>query len=121
MAQRVAGVCFVKVDGAQLAARGSWEWSPFTSKKEGVAGQDQVHGFKEMPTVPYIKGKITDLGGVSVSKFQNFKNSTVTLETASGKVIVLRDAWVKDEIVVNSEDGSYDAHFEGMSINEQTA
>lgn len=117
--QRIAGFCFFKIDGAQYPARGDFEYQPLDTSKEGVAGQDGVHGYKEMPVIPHIKGKVTDLGGISVQALQALTDSTVTLELANGKVVILRDAWVKGEIAVNSQDGSYEITLEGKSCIEQ--
>lgn len=116
---RIAGICYVKVDGAQYAARGSFEVQPFTTKKEAVVGSDAPHGFKEMPIVPHIKGKFTDLPGISVSALQNITQSTITIECANGKTYILRDAWVRDEITVNTEEGEYEVTFEGLACIER--
>ena len=53
MAQnRVAGTAWLKVDSKQYPLRGKWKSKVQADKREGIAGQDAVHGYKEMPRVP---------------------------------------------------------------------
>lgn len=120
-AQRIGGIAYFKIDGAQFSIRGKFEVMPMTTKKTAVTGQDGVQGFTEMPVAPGFKGTITDLGGVSVQQLQNLEDSTMTLEQANGKTWVLRDGWLEGEVSVNTEEGSYDAEFRGKNIQEQTA
>jgi hypothetical protein len=49
----------LRVDGQQYEARGSFQVTPGTVKRTGVAGQDFVHGYIEEPIVPSIKGDIS--------------------------------------------------------------
>lgn len=120
-AQRVGGIAFFKIDGAQYSIRGKFEVMPMNTKKTGVSGQDGVHGFTEMPALPGFKGTITDLSGVSVQQLQDLAQSTMTLEQDNGKVWILRDGWLEGEISINTEEGSYDAEFRGMDMRELTA
>jgi hypothetical protein len=45
----------------------------------------------------------------------------MTLECDNGKTWILRDGWLEGEISVNTEEGSYDAEFRGMDMQELTA
>jgi hypothetical protein len=119
MAQnRIGGVAYIKWDGRQLAARGKWKSNILPTKREGVAGQDGVHGFKEMPRVPVIMGDVSYVEGCSVEELHNIKDATITLELANGKTHVLRNAWFSDESEVDTEEGSFPVKFEGISGEE---
>lgn len=120
-AQRIGGIAYFKIGGAQYSIKGKFEVMPNSTKKTGVVGQDGPQGFSEMPILPGFKGTITDLGGVSVQALQNLENEVITLEQNNGKTWILTDGWLEGEISVNTEEGSYDAEFRGMSMNEQTA
>ena len=117
----IGGTVFIKVDGTQYAARGGWKVQPNSNKKTGVAGQDAVHGFTQVPVVPYVEGEVTDLGGLSLQALQNVTNSTVTAELANGKVYTLRNAWYAGEPVIDTTDGKVPVRFEGISCNEQVS
>lgn len=119
-AQRVGGIAYFKIDGAQYSIKGKFEIMPFKTKKTSFIAQDGVVGFTETPVTPGMKGTITDLGGVSVSALQNLEGSTMTLEQNNGKVWVLSDGWCEGEITVGTEEGTYDAEFRGMDMQEQT-
>lgn len=120
-AQRIGGIAYLKIDGSQWTLKGKAEVMPMTSKKTAVTGQDTVHGFSEMPLAPGFKMTITDLGGVSVQQLQDLDDSNITLECSNGKTWILSGAWLEGEISVNTEEGSYDAEFRGIDMQELTA
>jgi hypothetical protein len=115
---RIAGLAYLKVDGAQYALRGNLSVSPVRTVRTGVAGQDGVHGYTEAPTVPYIEGDVSDLGGLSLERLHAVADATVTAELANGKVYLLRQAWFAGEMVLNTVEGSMPVRFEGMSCEE---
>jgi len=115
---RIAGVAYVKYDGRQLPIKGSWEVGFHKLKREGISGQDRVHGYKEMPAVPFLKGDISSTAEVSLPVLLAITDATVTLEAANGKTYVLRNAWTADEYTLQTEDGKIAVKFEGMDIDE---
>ena len=48
-AERVGGVAYFKIEGAQYSLKGKAEVMPLTEKKTTVTGQDGVHGFTRSP------------------------------------------------------------------------
>lgn len=120
MAQRKGGIIFLKVDGQQLSAKGDFSYSLLQSKKEAVIGSDGIHGYKETPVAPYIEGEITDAAALDVKSILDLNASTVTLELANGKVVVLRDAWYAGDGTTSTGEGNIQVRFEGTSIDEIT-
>jgi hypothetical protein len=118
MSNRVGGVIFIKADGVQYRAKGSWTYNLGKLKKEGIVGADGMHGYKAMPQVPFIEGAITDDSEISVEKLLELDGATVTLELANGKVISLSNAWFAGEGNVSTEEGEIEARFEGMECDE---
>ena len=116
--RRIAGVAYVFVDGRQYPLRGDLTISIDTIEREGVAGQDGVHGFTETPRVPWIEGSISDLGGLSLVTLQEMCDVTVTAELANGKVYVLRNAWTSTAREFDAAEGQATVRFEGMSAEE---
>jgi hypothetical protein len=119
--RRIAGVAYVYVDGQQYPLRGNLTISIDTIEREGVAGQDGIHGFIETPRVPWIEGDISDLGGLSLVALQRMSDVTVTAELANNKVYVLRNAWTATAREFNAADGQATVRFEGMSAEEMMA
>lgn len=115
---RVAGVAYVKWNGRTIAARGKWKSNILPTKREGIAGQDGVHGYKEMPRVPSISGDVTYVEGASIEELHSITDATITLELANGAVHLLRNAWHSDESEVDTEEGSFPVKFEGISGEE---
>lgn len=112
---RIAGVAFVKVNDRQYALRGSLTVSPDLFEREGIAGQDSVHGYKEIPRVPFIEGEFSTVRELSLDDLSAITDATVTAELANGKVYVLRNAWTAGAREINAEEGQVSIRFEGMS------
>lgn len=115
---RVGGTIALKVDGDIYFAKGNFTYNLGRGKREAVVGADRVHGFKETPQVPFIEGEITDRGEMSLEALLAIDNSTITLELANGKVIVLREGWYASEGTGNTEEGNVACRFEGISCEE---
>ena len=118
MGERIAGVAYVKVDGAQFPLKGSMTVSPSDTEREGIAGQDGVHGYKEMPRVPFIEGDFSTVPGLSVEAINKITNGTVTAELANGNVYVLTQAWCTNATEIDTEEGQFTARFEGVRCRE---
>jgi hypothetical protein len=118
MGQRVAGIAFFKVDGALLPLRGNFTVSPSAVERAGIAGQDYVHGFSELPRVPYIEGDLTDVQGMSVENLEAMTDVTVTAELANNSVYVLKEAWCRSAFEINAREGQFRVRFEGTTCEE---
>lgn len=114
----VAGTAFLKVDGSQYPLKGSFTVSPSAVERAGIAGQDGVHGFSELPRVPYIEGDVSSLPGVSLEDIERVTDATVTAELINGSVYVLRAAWCRSAFELNTHDGQFRVRFEGVSCDE---
>lgn len=115
---RVGGIIQVKVNGEIYRAKGAFDYDIGTAKKEGVVGMDEVHGYKEIPQIPYIEGTITDSEDMSLLDLSSIRDATVTLDLANNKTIVLRNAWYASNSKGNTEEGEIEARFEGLSARE---
>jgi hypothetical protein len=118
MAQRVGGVLKISYDGNQIPAKGSFVISPSSVEREGVAGQDYVHGFVEKPRVPFIKGQITTRAEVSLEDLLAITDATVTADLANGKSYVLTEAWTKGAFEIDTDEGHFDVEFQGLTCEE---
>lgn len=116
---RVAGVATLVRDGLPYALRGSLKIQPLDRIKEGIAGQDGVHGFKETPTVPYIECEITP-NSVSIKALQGVTDSTIQVDCADGRTFVLRGAWYAGTPDYDAAEGKITVKFEGLECKEIT-
>ena len=115
----IAGTAFLKVDGGMYPLRGNLTVSGSPVERAGIAGQDYVHGYSELPRVPYIEADISTLPEIFTEDVDNIINATVTAELINGRTYVLRNAWCKGPIDINTHDGQYRLRFEGLSCDEQ--
>lgn len=115
---RIGGMISLKINGDMYFAKGNFTYNLGLPKKEGVAGSDRVHGYKEVPQVPFIEGEITDRNELNLEDLVTLDDGTATLELANGKVIMLREAWYAGEGTGNTEEGNIALHLEGMSAEE---
>ena len=83
-----------------------------------LAGQDQVHGYQELPRVPYIEGDISTLRDMRLSDLDNQTNVTVVAELANGKLYSLVGATCKAALENNTRDGQVRVRWEGLSCEE---
>jgi Phage tail tube protein len=115
---RVAGVAFVRCDGRQYSLRGNLVVSIDSSEREGIPGQDGVHGYIERPRVPFCEADLSDIGGLSIEQLRNMSNVTVQVELANGKKYVLRNAWTSTALELNTSDGQTTCRWEAMRGEE---
>ena len=115
---RIGGIIALKVNGDIYFAKGNFTYNLGKPKKEGVVGSDRVHGYKEVPQVPFIEGEITDRNELNLEDLITLDDATVTLELANGKVIMLREGWYAGEGTGNTDEGNIALRIEGMSAEE---
>lgn len=113
------GIIKLKIDGRTYAAKGAFDYSLGLPKQEAIVGSDGIHGPKSMPQVAYIEGKITDNFDLDLTTLATLRNVTVILELASGKSVVLRQAWYAGEGKANTEEGEIDVRFESEFEGEE--
>lgn len=118
--QRFAGTAWVKADGQQFPLHGNFIVSPSPTKRTGVAGMDDVHGYMEEPRVPFIEGDISMTPDMTIGMIEAITDSTITTQLANGKTYVLRDAWTQSAQEINAHDGITKVRFEGLTCDELT-
>jgi hypothetical protein len=114
---RVGGLLSLAVNGTRLDAVGSFDWNDGTPQKTGMVGHDRVHGYQELPVIPFIEGEIRVTPELDVKAIKAARDVTVTLEIPSGQVVVLRSAWYAGEGTASTEEGNMGARFEGLSCD----
>jgi len=119
MAARIAGQAFLKVDSAMLMLRGNFTVSPSALVRAGIAGQDQVHGYSELPRVPFIEGDISLDPNMPTEGLEKVVNATVVAQLANGHNYTLTQAWCTAAFDLNTHDGLTRVRFEGMTCQEQ--
>jgi len=83
-----------------------------------IAGQDYVHGYSELPRVPYIEGDFSTLQGLSIEAIGAMVNVTVTAELANRTVFALQEGCCRAAFEVNAREGQWRVRFEGTVCNE---
>ncbi len=118
MSQRKGGIIQFKVGGVLQDAKGNFSYNLGRNIRETVLGADTRHGFTEKVQAAFIEGEITDRGTLDLAALVDTSDTTVTLELANGKVIVLRNAWFAGEGTGNTEEGNIAVRFEGLNAEE---
>jgi hypothetical protein len=117
----VAGTAYLKVDGNQYPLKGNFTISPSPVERTGIAGQDGVHGYQELPRVPSIEGDISLVAELSTEDIEAITDATVQADLINGHTYVLRNAWCKAAFDLNTGDGQTRVRFEGLACDEITA
>lgn len=118
MAIKAGGTAFLKVDGNQYPLRGNFTVSPNATERTMIAGQDYIHGFTEVPRVPFIEGDITTMPVISFEDLEGTVNATVTAELLNGRTYVLKEAVYIRPADINTREGLAHIRFEGTSCEE---
>lgn len=113
MGNRVAGICYIKVDGVQLNISGGLEMPLAETKKTGVMATTGLVGYKEEATEQYIKLSAIMTPDFPIDTIVQGTAMTVTGELPNGKAYTLSDAFLSDESTVKTEDGSVELKFVG--------
>ncbi|HGJ5854572.1 phage tail tube protein (plasmid) [Arsenophonus nasoniae] len=111
--QMVAGTCYFKVDGEQLAVEGGIEVPLNTVVRESIIGSAGEVFFKETHRAPYVKVKAIFPKNFPINKITTNTSMTITAELANGTVYVLASASLVGEANHNTEDGTVELEFNG--------
>lgn len=112
---RVGGTVFVKIDGVQVKARGTWTLDPGEPKREAVVGTDGVHGYSETPKAPKLTGEVTP---DDARKLARVTNQTITVEWGNGKADALRGAFFSGDGEIDLGTGAMQVEFGAMSCEK---
>lgn len=115
-APKIAGTCYVKVDGDQLELKSdSGIEAPLTdTMREGVMGQSGLVGLKETARTPFIKGTFLYGPNFPQDKLNESTDMTVTAEFINGKVYTLSGAFLIGEPAFKSDSGEVELEFNGV-------
>ncbi len=80
-----------------------------------MEGQSGTLGFTQKFVTPYIKGDVSDYGGLSLQQLQNITNSTVTVQLVNGKSYVANNAFWGDDTELDTETGKAPVCFYSVS------
>lgn len=114
MGQRVAGVCYVKIDGMQLEVKGSVECPMTETKKEPVMGTAGVAGYKEEPIAPFVKLTAIFTEDFPLETIRTGVDMTVTAELPNGRVYSLSGAELMMDPSVKIDEGEIELEFVGQ-------
>lgn len=118
MGVRFAGVAYVTAGGTTIPLRGNLTVSPNVIERNMIAGQDGIHGFQELPRVPYIQLDMSTLPDVSIESLEAQVGVTVVAQLANGKAYSLSDACCRGGIEINARDGQATIRWDGQACDE---
>lgn len=110
---RVAGICYIKVDGEQLEVQGGVECPISDVMRETVMGVAGPAGFKETAQRPYVKVSAVLVPNFPRDKISKGTDMTVTAEFPNGTVYTLSGAYLEGEPAAKADDGLTELEFSG--------
>ncbi len=109
---RIAGTCYIKVDGEQLIVEGSVQFPLLNVNRETKMGSTGVAGYSETDVVPSLTLSAFVPKDFPLEKLKQ-DNLTVTAECANGMVYTLQGAYLVGEANYNPSDGNVTLTFNG--------
>ena len=89
-------------------------------KREPQVGDDGVLGYSESyEDAPSIKCTIIHAKDTDEKNIAEFVDGTITVETDSGKVYTLKEAWTVETLTLNTKDGQLEVLFNGVEMIPQ--
>lgn len=116
---RIGGVLTIRVDGNQYEARGNFRVRG-NVKREGVAGQDFVHGYIEEPSVPEIAGDWSIGNQLTIPQLEAITNSTAQCALANGTTYILSNCWTAGLREIDAHDGKVEVTLQGITMTAIT-
>lgn len=113
MGKRVAGICYIKVDGQQLEVSGGLECPITDVTRETVKGVNRPAGFKETNRTPSTKLTAIFRDDFPMDAVAEGTDMTVTSEFPNGKVYTLSGAYLVGDPSAKADDGTVELEFEG--------
>lgn len=118
MSNRNGGILSVQVDGEVYQVVGDWTTNLGSPMREALVGSDSVHGYKELPQVPFVEGTMRDRRDLDRRRLTTIANATVTVALPNGKLFSLYEAWFAGEGSGTTENAELSVRFEGLSAEE---
>jgi hypothetical protein len=112
------GIALFKVNGAQLALRGSAVITPQISKRTPIVNQDQTVVFTVTGAAPGFKMNLSDSASLSLASLSAISDATLQLQLTNGKTYSLTNASQTGDMEDNTEDGSISVEFTGDTLQE---
>ena len=122
MARLIGGKFSIYCDSVIYYASGVFKYGAGFMKREAVMHSAGFAGYKETPTTAYISGELIDNDSLELADIAGMTNSTITLDLANGKQVVLRGAYsTNDNGLEVDTDGKITIKFEGKTLEEVPA
>ena len=118
MAQKFAGIAYLMVNNNQLRLRGNFTVSPSPVERTMIAGQDGVHGYQELPRVPFIEGDVSTTSDIALEDIDGMTDVQVVAQLANGRQYTLIGATCKAALEANTRDGQVRVRWEGIWCEE---
>jgi hypothetical protein len=112
------GIALFKVDGAQLALRGSAVITPQTSKRTAITNQDGTVVFTVTAVAPMFKMNLSDSASLSLTSLAAIADASLQLQLTNGKTYSLTNASQTGDMEDNTQDGSISVEFTGDTLQE---
>lgn len=115
MGKKLAGTCFIKVNGQQLELQGNCEFPLSSVQRETMLSTTGVAGYKETVVAPYVSGDFIVTADFPIEEIKESTAQTITVECANGLIYTLSDAYVTDVIAYKPIDGTLSIKWEGTN------
>lgn len=118
--ERTAGYIEVSANGRGFNVTGNFTLNLGRPKREGQTGPNQkVHGYKEIPQIPSVKGSIRKSSSLNISRdVLDMVDATLVVEGADGTRYLFESAYYSGDGNIELENGEVQFECEARSATE---
>jgi hypothetical protein len=117
MPQKIAGVAYLTAGTTQMRLRGNFTVSHSMVERTMLAGQDGIHGYQELPRVPFMEADISTTPDFDITALDGQVGVTVLAQLADGWYFQMTDAICKAGLEQTTRDGQVKVRWEGINVN----
>jgi hypothetical protein len=117
MPQKIAGVAYLTAGGVQMRLRGNFTVSHSMVERTMLAGQDGIHGFQELPRIPFMEADISTTPDFDITALDGQVGVTVVAILADGWTFQMTDAICKGGLEQTTRDGQVKVRWEGVNVH----
>jgi hypothetical protein len=115
----LGGTAYAKIDGTQVALRGSLKINTGGPVRTPVMGMDgTLQGYTTKYEAPKCSFEISDDGTLTLGSLRQLTNTTITMQLANGRTVIIPNGFQTEDIELDAVEGKFVFTASGPTMQE---